>query len=94
MYIEELKIEESNEFNLIENCEDNQSLSFHSMQKVCEENAENLDANDIKVKQIKLTSNVPYSQTVYQFISEHKQWKREKMVNRSQSKDLYRNDNL
>ena len=94
MFLEESKIEELREFNLIENSEENQSLSFYSTEKVYEESVENQDANDIKVKQIKLANNIPYSRAVYEFISQHKQWKIDKMANRNQSKDLYRNDNM
>ena len=91
MNIEESKIKE---LDLIENPGDNHSISLYSMQKLYEESVESQDANDEKVNEIKLNLNIPYSRTVYEFISEHKKWKRHIMAGRKQSKDLYRTDNL
>ena len=51
--------------------------------------------SDVSIKNIEeLERNVKYSDKVSEFIQEHKQWRKDRMAGRKQSKTLYRSDNL
>ena len=51
--------------------------------------------SDVSIKNIEeLERKVKFSDKVSEFIQKHKQWRKDKMIGRKQSKTLYRNDNL
>ena len=59
-----------------------------------QESRPNKNSDASKIKSIKLRKSIPYTKDAYDYIEEHRQWRKEMMANRKQSEDLYRNDNL